>query len=89
MRDVEIRSSQCIVKGRRLFELALGPVALAFCTASDPDARATIAALERQSSSTPFWRRFLRARQLGWVLDAIDAPERTSASLPSRTLETV
>jgi P-type conjugative transfer protein TrbJ len=35
-------------KGRRLFELALGPVALAFCTASDPGARATIASLERQ-----------------------------------------
>jgi len=76
-------------KGRRLFELALGPVALAFCTASDPDARATIAALERQSSSTPFWRSFLRARQLGWVLDAIDAPERASATSSHRTLETV
>jgi type IV secretion system protein VirB4 len=76
-------------KGRRLFELALGPVALAFCTASDPDARATIAALERQASSTPFWRRFLRARQLGWVLDAIDAPEHSPAIPSHRTLETV
>jgi type IV secretion/conjugal transfer VirB4 family ATPase len=76
-------------KGRRLFELALGPVALAFCTASDPDARATIAALERQASSTPFWRRFLRARQLAWVLDAIDAPERASATSSHPTLETV
>jgi len=76
-------------KGRRLFELALGPVALAFCTASDPDARATIAALERQASSTPFWRRFLPARQLGWVLEAIDAPERNPATSSHRTLETV
>ncbi len=76
-------------KGRRLFELALGPVALAFCTASDPDARATIAALERQSSLTPFWRRFLRARQLSWVLDAIDAPDRASATPSHRALETV
>jgi type IV secretion system protein VirB4 len=76
-------------KGRRLFELALGPVALAFCTASDPDARATIAALERQACATPFWRRFLRARQLGWVLDAIDAPERASATSSHRTMETV
>jgi len=76
-------------KGRRLFELALGPVALAFCTASGPDARATIAALERQSSAIPFWRRFLRARQLGWVLDALDAPERASSHSASRTLETV
>jgi type IV secretion system protein VirB4 len=76
-------------KGRRLFELALGPVALAFCTASDPDARGTISALERQSSATPFWRRFLRTRQLGWVLDAIDAPERNTATSSHRILETV
>ena len=48
-----------------------------------------IAALEQQSSSTPFWRRFLRARQLGWVLDAIDAPERNAAAPSHRTLETV
>jgi type IV secretion system protein VirB4 len=76
-------------KGRRLFELALGPVALGVCTASDPDARALIAALERQPSATPFWRRFLRVRQLGWVLDAIDAPERNAATSSHRTRETV
>jgi type IV secretion/conjugal transfer VirB4 family ATPase len=62
-------------KGRRLFELALGPVALAFCAASDPLALELIASLERQPSATPFWRRFLSARQLAWVLDAIDEPE--------------
>lgn len=77
-------------KGRRLFELALGPVALAFSAASDPAARAVIAALERKPSRTPFWRRFLRARQLGWVLDAIDASETTqSTPAPSQPLETV
>jgi type IV secretion/conjugal transfer VirB4 family ATPase len=59
-------------KGRRLFELSLGPVALAFCTASDPTSRELIATLEGQPSSTPFWRRFLRARQLAWVLDTLD-----------------
>ena len=78
-------------KGRRLFELALGPVALAFCTASDPSARELIASLERHSSSTPFWRRFLRARQLGWVLDALDEPE-TPVARPMtspKSLETV
>jgi type IV secretion system protein TrbE len=58
-------------KGRRLFELGLGPVALAFCSASDPAARDLIARLEKQKSSTSFWRRFLRARQLSWVLDAL------------------
>lgn len=78
-------------KGRRLFELALGPVALAFCTASDPNARELIATLEKQPSATPFWRRFLRARQLAWVLDALDEPDISQAqprALP-KPLETV
>jgi type IV secretion system protein VirB4 len=62
-------------KGRRVFDLALGPVALAFCAASDPAARTAVAKLERQKSGGPFWRRFLKARQLDWVLDALDAPD--------------
>jgi len=70
-------------RGRRLFELALGPVALAFCAASDPTARELIATLERQPGSSPFWRRILRARQLAWVLDALDEPD--PQSLQSRT----
>lgn len=74
-------------KGRRLFELALGPVALAFCAASDPTARELIAKLERQASPTPFWRRFLKARQLAWVLEALDEPETRTPT--ARHLETV
>lgn len=73
-------------KGRRLFDLGLGPIALAFCSASDPASRALIDRLERETrrarsaerdsgpSAPPFWRRFLAARQLDWVLDALDAP---------------
>ncbi len=78
-------------KGRRLFELALGPVALAFCAASDPASRDLIATLEQQAAPAPFWRRFLRARQLAWVLDALDEPQGPHASAPasSRPLETV
>jgi len=78
-------------KGRRLFELSLGPVALAFCAASDPASRELIATLERQASPTPFWRRFLRARQLAWVLDALDEPESdtTQSRNASKFLETV
>jgi type IV secretion system protein VirB4 len=77
-------------KGRRMFELALGPVALAFSAASDPAARAAIRALERTPSAKPFWRRFLNARPLGWVLDALDATETAApASAASQPLETV
>lgn len=77
-------------KGRRLFELALGPVALAFSAASDPASRASIRALERSPSDTPFWRRFLRARQLGWVVEALDASGAALlASSSSQPLETV
>lgn len=60
-------------RGRRLFELGLGPIALAFCAAADPAARAQIAAIEASASPAPFWRRFLAARQLGWVLETLDA----------------
>jgi type IV secretion system protein TrbE len=62
-------------KGRRLFELALGPIALAVCAASDPASRAMVARLEQDADpATPFWRRFLGARDLGWVIEAIDDP---------------
>ena len=72
-------------KGRRLFELALGPVALAFCGASDSTSRELVARLERQASQAPFWRRFLKAHQLAWVLEALDAPERSHAPRPGIT----
>ncbi|MFT3722139.1 MAG: conjugal transfer protein TrbE [Hyphomonadaceae bacterium] len=62
-------------KGRRLFELALGPVALAVCSASDPAALERVRSLEREASPVPFWRRFLAATRLSWVLDALDAPD--------------
>jgi type IV secretion/conjugal transfer VirB4 family ATPase len=77
-------------RGRRLFELGLGPIALAFCAASDPAIRALMTGLEREPSAAPFWRRFLAARQLGWVLDAIDASEAAPpSSVQSQLLETV
>ncbi len=75
-------------RGRRLFELALGPIALAFCAAADPAIRALMTSIERQPSATPFWRRFLMARQLGWVLDALDPADAPSPSL-SKPMETV
>jgi type IV secretion system protein VirB4 len=74
--------------GRRLFDLALGPVALAFCAASDPAARELVTRLENQTQGQPFWRRYLRARQLAWVLDTLDASE-SHALQTSRLPETV
>jgi type IV secretion system protein VirB4 len=75
-------------RGRRLFELALGPIALAFCAAADPAIRTLMTSIERQPSALPFWRRFLLARQLGWVLDALDPADPPATSL-SKPLETV
>jgi type IV secretion/conjugal transfer VirB4 family ATPase len=75
-------------RGRRLFELALGPIALAFCAAADPAIRALMTSIERQPSAQPFWRRFLIARQLGWVLDALDPADPPATAL-SKHLETV
>jgi type IV secretory pathway VirB4 component len=76
-------------KGRRLFELALGPVALAFCTASDPDARATIAALEQQASSTPFWRGSCAPASSAGCSTQSMRPNATPPPSSHRTLETV
>ena len=75
-------------RGRRLFELTLGPIALAFCAAADPAIRALMTSIERQPSAQPFWRRFLIARQLGWVLDALDPADPPVTAL-SKPLETV
>ncbi len=75
-------------RGRRLFELSLGPIALAFCAAADPAIRALMTSIERQPSAQPFWRRFLMARQLGWVLDALDPADPPATAL-SKPLETV
>ena len=45
------RSSPTNEKGRRLFELALGPLALAFCGTSDKDTIAKIQQLEKKLGS--------------------------------------
>jgi type IV secretion system protein VirB4 len=67
-------------KGRRLFELSLGRIALAFCASSDPTSRKLVANLERQHAGPSFWRAYLKARQFAWVLEAIDPPERGSSN---------
>jgi type IV secretion system protein TrbE len=51
-------------KGRRLFELALGPLALAFCGASDKDTIAKIQGLEKKFGPTDWIHPYLASRGL-------------------------
>jgi type IV secretion system protein VirB4 len=62
-------------RGNRLFELDLGPVALALCGSSSPAAQARIDAVLTQDSDEPFARRFLAGEGLGWAAAMIDQAE--------------
>ena len=71
--------------GRRVFDLALGPIALAFCATSDPASRSIVADIEKQHRPrTIFWQLLLSARRLDWVLNALgmksEPPVAASAS---------
>ena len=65
-------------RGNRLFELGLGPVALALCGASDPAVQARIDALLADGGDD-FAARFLAAAGLPWAADIL-------AAYPSRPL---
>lgn len=54
-------------RGNRLFELGLGPVALALCGASDPAAQARIDALLVEHGAADFAGRFLSNAGLDWA----------------------
>ncbi|MDO7843544.1 conjugal transfer protein TrbE [Sphingomonas immobilis] len=54
-------------RGNRLFELGLGPVALALCGASDPADQAQIDALLAEHGAVDFAARFLVSRDLDWA----------------------
>ncbi|HEV2561729.1 MAG TPA: conjugal transfer protein TrbE [Rhizomicrobium sp.] len=54
-------------RGNRLFELGLGPIALAFCGASDPASQTLIDHLLAEHGSENFASEFLRARDLEWA----------------------
>jgi type IV secretion system protein VirB4 len=56
--------------GNRLFELGLGPVALALCGASSPETQALIDRLVHQSPNA-FAERFLAEKNLAWAADLI------------------
>jgi type IV secretion system protein VirB4 len=59
-------------RGNRLFELGLGPVALALCGASDPATQARIDALLADGGAD-FAARFLAAAGLSWAGDLLAA----------------
>lgn len=56
-------------RGNRLFELGLGPVALALCGASDPAAQARIDAVLAEHGRERFAEAFLRVAGLDWAAD--------------------
>ena len=70
--------------GDRLFDLGLGPVALAFCAASSKADQALIAKLLAQHGPAGFAPAWLRAKGLGWAAELLPAasaltfPEITS-----------
>jgi type IV secretion system protein VirB4 len=66
-------------RGNRLFELGLGPVALAFTAASSPEDQKLIDRVVAEASPAGFAEAFLRARGLDWAADALDSfPGATS-----------
>jgi type IV secretion system protein VirB4 len=54
-------------RGNRLFELGLGPIALALCGASDPASQTLIDQILAEGGADGFAARFLDARGLDWA----------------------
>lgn len=54
-------------RGNRLFELGLGPIALALCGASDPASQQQIDTLLAEHGSETFAAEFLTSRDLAWA----------------------
>jgi type IV secretion system protein VirB4 len=59
-------------RGNRLFELGLGPVALALCGASSADDQRLVDRCLSRGSAQRFAARFLEAKGLDWAADLID-----------------
>ena len=69
-------------RGNRLFELGLGPIALAFCAASSPAEQALIEGVMHANAPEAFAGKFLEARGLEWATALLDqhATERLEAA---------
>ncbi|MDQ7250552.1 conjugal transfer protein TrbE [Dongia sedimenti] len=68
-RDYHLQSR----RGNRLFQLGLGPIALALCGTSDPVAQKLIDAVLEQHGSENFLRAFLEAKGLDWAASLAEA----------------
>ena len=73
-------------RGNRLFELGLGPVALAFAAASSKSDQAMITALVAEHGRVGFAAAWLRRRGLPWAADLLE-PGATSAPPITSPLE--
>ena len=73
-------------RGNRLFELGLGPVALAFAAASSKSDQAMITALVAEYGRVGFAQAWLRRRGLPWAADLLE-PEPTSAPPTTAPME--
>ncbi|MBL8844541.1 MAG: conjugal transfer protein TrbE [Hyphomicrobium zavarzinii] len=73
-------------RGNRLFELGLGPVALALCGAASPDDQKLIDHCNQEQPVSRFATRFLTAKGLGWAADLVERwqPPATPPPLPVR-----
>ncbi|MBL9070502.1 MAG: conjugal transfer protein TrbE [Sphingopyxis sp.] len=58
-------------RGNRLFELGLGPIALALAGSSDPATQQRIGRILAQHGSADFAAHFLHAKDLGWGADLL------------------
>jgi len=58
-------------RGNRLFELGLGPIALALCGASDPARQRRIETILAEDDPKGFAARFLRDADLDWAADLL------------------
>lgn len=67
-------------RGNRLFELGLGPIALALCGASDPATQARIDALLSLHGPADFARHFLMEADLEWAAAIIGEPRAPFSS---------
>nr|WP_047165977.1 conjugal transfer protein TrbE [Sphingomonas sp. Y57] len=69
-------------RGNRLFELGLGPIALALCGSSDPAAQKRIEAILDAHGATDFAQHFLASAGLDWAADLL--ADFTTSTTPQK-----